>query len=189
MSSAYSFLPWLRRGIATQISQDPGTAARASIEVKLRIDGTPRAAGTTLTREVGHDVQLYGPGDVIGVDPRSIVRTEPRDWVTNFDPNYLAFVEFYEEDYCWRYSPAVPDATTGRLAPWLALIVLTVSTSGILFAALLTSDDTGQRFMSASGWGTSSCRRRASSLSGLSHVSSSSGRSSTGIRVCTSSIR
>ncbi|WP_328681557.1 hypothetical protein OG905_37590 [Streptomyces sp. NBC_00322] len=125
MSSAYSFLPWLRRGIATQISADPGSAARAGIEVKLRIDGTPRTAGPTLTQEVGHNVQLYGPGDVIGIDPRAIVRTEPRDWVTNFDPNYLAFIEFYEEDYCWRYSPAVPNGTTGRLAPWLALIVLT----------------------------------------------------------------
>lgn len=125
MSSAYSFLPWLRRGIATQISADPGSAARAGIEVKLRIDGTPRTAGAILTQEVGHNVQLYGPGDVIGIDPRAVVRTEPRDWVTNFDPNYLAFIEFYEEDYCWRYSPAVPNATTGRLAPWLALIVLT----------------------------------------------------------------
>src|SRR5918999_3180066 len=124
-TSAYTFLPWLRRGIATKIIEDPGGAARASIEVRLRIDGTPRSGDTTLTEEVGHDVQLYGPGDVIGVDPRAIVRTEPRDWVTNFDPNYLAFVEFYEEDYCWRYSPAAPNTTTGRLAPWLALIVLT----------------------------------------------------------------
>src|SRR5947208_3148204 len=125
MSGAYTFLPWLRRGIATRIAGDPGTAARASIDVRLRIDGTPRAGGAPLTQEVAHTVQLYGPGDVIGVDPRAIVRTEPRDWVTNFDPNYLAFIEFYDEDYCWRYSPAAPDVTTGRLAPWLALIVLT----------------------------------------------------------------
>ena len=68
---------------------------------------------------------LYGPGDVIGVDPRAIVRTDPRDQITNFEPNYLPCIEFYDEDFPWRYSPAVPDPATGRLRPWLALIVLT----------------------------------------------------------------
>ena len=122
----YSFLPWLRRGIATRITartRDRPPAPAST--VKLRIDGDAAAGRRHHSAEVEHDVQLYGPGDVIGVDPRAIVRTEPRDWVTNFDPNYLPFIEFYEEDFRWRYSPAVPDATTGRLAPWLALIVLT----------------------------------------------------------------
>ncbi len=68
---------------------------------------------------------LYGPGDVVGVDARAIVRTDPRDWITNFDPNYLPFIEFYDEDFPWRYSPDVVDPATGRLRPWLALIVLT----------------------------------------------------------------
>jgi len=123
-ASAYSFLSWLRRGIATQITQAPGAAARASVTVKLRAAGPATAGGGTLTQDIQHDVALYGPGDVIGVDPRAIVRTEPRDQITNFEPNYLPFIEFYDEDFPWRYSPAVPDPATGRLAPWLALVVL-----------------------------------------------------------------
>jgi hypothetical protein len=125
-ASAYSFLSWLRRGIATRITQAPGTAARASVTVKLRLEGPAASGGGTLTRDVPpRDVQLYGPGDVVGVDPRAIVRTDPRNWITNFDPNYLPFIEFYEEDFPWRYSPDVLDPATGRLRPWLALIVLT----------------------------------------------------------------
>jgi hypothetical protein len=123
--NAYSFLSWLRRGLATKITQPAGAAARASVNVKLKLDGTAVSGGTTITAPVAHDVALYGPGDVVGVDPRAIVRTDPRNWITNFDPNYLPFVEFYDEDFPWRYSPDVVDPATGRLRPWLALIVLT----------------------------------------------------------------
>ncbi len=127
-ANAYSFLPWLRTGLATRITAPPGTTPpgngdRASIPVRLRITGD-KAGGGVLTRDVEQAVQVYGPGDVIGVDPRAVSRTEPRGWVTNAEPDFLAHVEFYDEDFPWRYSPAVPDGGTARLAPWLALVVL-----------------------------------------------------------------
>src|SRR5207248_3343106 len=37
----------------------------------------------------------------------------------------LVAIEFYDEDFPWRYSPDVLDPATGRLRPWLALVVLT----------------------------------------------------------------
>jgi hypothetical protein len=123
MTNAYSFLPWLRTGLTTQITVDPGTAARATIPVQLRITGEA-VAGGPLTQDLTQPVQLYGPGDVVGIDPRAISRTEPRPFLTNVEPNYLAHIEFYDEDFPWRYSPAPPDGATRRLAPWLALIVL-----------------------------------------------------------------
>jgi len=122
-ANAYSFLPWLRTGLATRLPTPPGTADRASIAVRLRITGD-KVGGGVLTRDVEQAVQVYGPGDVVGVDPRAISRTEPRGWVTNAEPDFLAHVEFYDEDFPWRYSPAVPDGGTARLAPWLALVVL-----------------------------------------------------------------
>jgi hypothetical protein len=122
--NSYSFLPWLRVGVAGTITADPGTAPRASVDVTVRLTGTPLGAGP-VTQDVPQPVQLYGPGDVVGVDPRAIVLTEPRHWITDFEPNYLAHIEFYDEDFPWRYSPAPPDGATGRLRPWLALVVLT----------------------------------------------------------------
>ncbi|SEF80985.1 hypothetical protein SAMN05444920_101726 [Nonomuraea solani] len=121
--NAYSFFPWLRTGLTTRLTDDPGTAARASMAVKLRLTGDALKGGT-ITRDVDRRVQLYGPGDIVGVDARAISRVEPSPWITNAEPNYLAHVEFYDEDFPWRYSPAPATATTPRLAPWLALIVL-----------------------------------------------------------------
>ncbi|MFI0976332.1 hypothetical protein ACH4SP_04785 [Streptomyces sp. NPDC021093] len=128
-TNAYSFLPWLRAGIATRITGDPGTSARARIPVRLRISGEPLKGGGPLVQEIERSVQLYGPGDVTGIDTRAISRAEPRPGTTNYEPNYLAHIEFCDEDFPWRYSPAPPDDTTKRLAPWLALVVLATPTA------------------------------------------------------------
>jgi len=124
--ATYSFLPWLRRGIANTITAGDGAAGpgRASVAVDLRVTGVGLDDGP-LKADIPRNVQLFGPGDVLGVDSRAIVRMEPRPWITDFEPNYLPFVEFYPEDFCWRYTPSAPDGTTQRLRPWLALVVLT----------------------------------------------------------------
>lgn len=116
----YTFLPWIRSGIANQINPS-STTARASIDISVDIEGTLKSGGTTIST-VNRTVELYGPGDVIGVDSSQISRIEPENWITNFEPNYLAAIEFYDEDFPWRYSPATPDGH--RLLPWLALVVL-----------------------------------------------------------------
>ncbi|HEX6347300.1 hypothetical protein [Umezawaea sp.] len=121
---AYSFLPWLRTGLTTRITGEPGTG-RATVPVQLELVGDALTAGAPAPRTlVQQPVQLYGPGDVVGIDPRAISRVEPLPFTTNFEPNYLAHVEFYDEDFAWRYSPAAPNAATRRLTPWLALVVL-----------------------------------------------------------------
>jgi hypothetical protein len=122
VTNAYTFLPWLRAGISTKIDTDPGTASRASVRVELTV------SSSTTSTPVGKDVQLYGPGDVVGVDPRAISRVEPRPGVTGVEPNFLAHIEFSEEDFPWRYSPAPSSRTTPRLTPWLALVVLATGT-------------------------------------------------------------
>lgn len=123
--ATYSFLPWLRQGLANNI-----TAADKDVNVKLR-------AAATVTLEiagVGGDavppesipkpVELFGPGDIVGVDARAIFKNEPRNWITNYEPNYLPHIEFYDEDFPWRYTPAAPDLAKQRLRPWLTLVVL-----------------------------------------------------------------
>ena len=68
------------------------------------------------------NVELYGPGDVIGIDPRHIIRTEPRDFTVNFEPNYLCGIEFDAADFPWLFTPAAPNGN--KLRPWLVLIAL-----------------------------------------------------------------
>jgi hypothetical protein len=115
----YTFLSWLRRGLGNRIEQadrlgagGSGIAERATVPVDVTLNG----AG------ISKSFALLGPGDIIGVNPLSIVRTEPRNWITDFEPNYLAFIEFYHEDFLWRYTPAHPNGE--KLTPWLALLVL-----------------------------------------------------------------
>ncbi len=119
--ATYSFLPWLRQGIANQIQAGPSNV-RAKVKVKLEIAGTGIDADDLATVE--RDVSLYGPGDIVGIDAKAIVRTEPRHWITNFEPNYLPFIEFYDEDFPWRYTPAAADPGLHRLTPWIALLIL-----------------------------------------------------------------
>ena len=73
----------------------PPTATPASRRARrstsqLELAGEPVGGGAPLTAPSTRDVALFGPGDIVGVDARAIVRTEPRDWITNFEPNYLA---------------------------------------------------------------------------------------------------
>src|ERR1041385_4294178 len=122
---SYAFLPWLRQGVARIITSADGDASvvtRATARVDLTLTGT--GLENPLPAPVGRDVELYGPGEVIGIESRAIIRTEPRPWITNVEPNYLAHIEFYEEDFPWRYTPAAPDGSRLRLRPWIALVVL-----------------------------------------------------------------
>ena len=125
MTASYTFLPWARQGLANRVTAAaPAGQLRSAVEVKLAL--TSRGLdGVETTKDYPRNVALYGPGDVIGVDRRAIIRTEPRDWVTNFEPNYLAAIEFYDEDFPWRYTPSPPDAAGARLSPWLVLAVFT----------------------------------------------------------------
>ena len=124
--ATYSFLPWLRQGLANQVQSadnDPAVKTRAGVNVSLQITAD-KVGGGSLTDSVSRDVALFGPGDIQGVDSRAIVRTEPRNWTTSYEPNYFADIEFYDEDFPWRYTPAAPDVPKSRLRPWIMLLVL-----------------------------------------------------------------
>jgi hypothetical protein len=111
--STYSFLSWARRGISNNITAIPAGKPRAEVTVKLTLNGT----------DIPNTIQLIGPGDIVGINSNEIVRTEPLNWITDFAPNYLPFIEFYDEDFPWRYSPALA-GNQPRLSPWLHLLVL-----------------------------------------------------------------
>jgi hypothetical protein len=105
------FLPWVRRGLGAAMTAGPD--GRPELPLELRVNARPVAVR----------LRSYGPGDVTGIDPRVIVRTDPPAGSTAAEANDLALVEFDPPDFPWLLSPESPDAR-GRLAPWLCLVVV-----------------------------------------------------------------
>ncbi len=119
----YTFLPWFRQGVSRQINEVDklgGTSnyTRASFDVKLKVsDGANEISALT------KKIHLVGPGDITGINKDVVIKMEPYDGITNFEPNYIPYIEFYEEDFPWRYSPAKAN-NQNKLRPWLVLLVL-----------------------------------------------------------------
>ncbi|MGH7459794.1 MAG: hypothetical protein ACREMA_02040, partial [Longimicrobiales bacterium] len=117
-SPGYRFLPWTRRGLAAGITEPDAESASARAVVPVGI--TVTGAG-----DAGTQLKLYGPGDVAGVDPRLIVRMEPRPGATDVEPNYLVAVEFDPPDFPWMFTPSA--ANGNKLRPWCVLAVVDTS--------------------------------------------------------------
>jgi hypothetical protein len=116
--SHYTFLPWFRTGLGSAVKNTEDGRANLDVTIEALIGGVEEP----FTKHV----HLISPGDLIGIDPRAVVRVEPRPFTNEFEPNYLAAIEFFDEDYPWRYSPSKPDADGHKdhLDPWIALLVL-----------------------------------------------------------------
>src|SRR5215510_8052965 len=109
-SANHVFIPWVRQGAAAGIQAvdtlNDSPAGAVSLPVKLRVNNTD---------EISRNVRLFGPGDVVGTDPRNLA--------TDFEPNYFVAVEFDRPDFPWLFTPAKAD-DLNRLRPWLCLIVV-----------------------------------------------------------------
>ncbi len=114
----YAFLPWLRRGISAQIGppDSPSLGApRVSVPVQVGFN--------TNTLSAGVDLGLLGPGEVTGIDERTVIRTWPRHDVFDAEANYFPLIEFDQPDLPWRYTPARATVQS-RLRPWIGLVTL-----------------------------------------------------------------
>src|SRR6266852_3802478 len=120
----YHFLAWARRGIGASVSNPDNNGSlprRASVNVQLSLS-VQQGNATNVIQPTPRTVEMFGPGDVIGIDPRHIIRTEPRNFTVNFEPNYLCGIEFDTPDLPWLFTPAAPNGD--HLRPWLALLAL-----------------------------------------------------------------
>ena len=75
----YTFLPWLRQGIANNIQSadlDASVKTRASVAVNLTIKGSSGESGD-VSAAVAKNVALYGPGDIIGIESRPLDDRQP----------------------------------------------------------------------------------------------------------------
>lgn len=100
----------------------PAPQFRPSISLKRSGSAAPQ-----LVR--GPDLGLLGPGDVKGLTPGTVIRSEPAPYALDVEPNYLACVEVQPAELPWVLTPA--RAATGRLRPWLVLVVVDAQTTQI----------------------------------------------------------
>ena len=105
--AALQFLPWVREGAAAQVG-DGGT-----LQVAVKLNGA----------DIIMPMRLMGPAAVTGIDPRQIIRMEPRPGTVDFTPYYFPAIEFDRPDFPWLFTPARPD-TNERVRPWLCLVVV-----------------------------------------------------------------
>jgi hypothetical protein len=122
MADARSYYAWHRRGLSASLVGDlPAGTSHASIPVTVTLDAAHTAAVP---------VDLLGPGDVVGLDPAEVTRTEPADGCPDFDPSTFPYVELRDADLPWRFTPTGPKASTfagvprRQLTPWLTLVVV-----------------------------------------------------------------
>ena len=119
---AFTFLRWLRTGMSASLEpplQPPTSAARAKLSVGVEVatsDVTQSQTGTA-------QLDLLGPGDVAGIDPRQVIRMFPGPGTIDFEPTYLAHVEFDRPDLPWLFTPHGP-SSGGILRPWICLVVV-----------------------------------------------------------------
>ncbi len=142
--STYHFLPWVRSGMARLITapdlgnEPSGQSGRISLPVTVTLEAK-KTDGKTSHHEVrpkdgstsqdGDPPQLYGPGDVIGIDMREIIRTGPLPLTPDYPPERFAFIEFDRPDFPWLFTPGAQ--SQDRLHPWLILVVVEKSQATI----------------------------------------------------------
>lgn len=115
MTARYRFVPWVRLGASASATDTlgAGVPTHATIPAPLQVNG----------QDVGVRARLHGPGDVVSIDTRMVVRTDPPHLASEFEPNYFPFVEFDRPDIPWLFTPAT-GTPTGRLRPWIVLVTV-----------------------------------------------------------------
>ncbi len=107
------FLPPVREGITPTSS----AAARAQVPVTVQLESAGRPP-----RGITQVMPLIGPGDMLAIEPRQVLRVTPAAGTRDAEPDFFPAIEFDAPDLPWAYSPMVTAGT--RLLPWIVLIVV-----------------------------------------------------------------
>jgi hypothetical protein len=114
---SYSFVPWVRTGLAAQLNDAPGGSLRATVDVTVTVQDE-----TGANQQVTKTLLLRGPGDVLGLGPNQIIRRYPAPGTINAESNILTHIEFDRPELPWLFTPFAPRGD--RLPSWMALVVV-----------------------------------------------------------------
>lgn len=114
--AAYDFVPYALTGLSAAMRTPAPGSVRATTTVTVPLHDD--VGGST---SVERQVTLFGPGDVLGVDPGQIVRRYPTPGSTNAEETFHAHIEFDRPELPWAFSAHTPG---DRMPPWMTLVVL-----------------------------------------------------------------
>lgn len=131
-----TFVPWARAGAAVAVNATATAMGtnRPAFPVVLTVTKTLDGPATNTLPTVGLNMQMLGPGDVLGLAPGQVIRTEPADGATGVESTLFPAVEFADLTLPWLFTPApenagwpgdaAPPAGSHRLLPWICLVVV-----------------------------------------------------------------
>ncbi|WP_440766367.1 hypothetical protein [Natronorubrum sp. DTA7] len=138
--TSYGFYPIVRPGLRPgsdeQFEWQPENGDIGSIDADAVDAGelgiTLTVAGGDERADVDLDARLFGPGDVTGLDDRTILREEPSPNADAHPPTQFPLVEFGSAELPWLFSPQRADEY-GRTHPWLCLVVIDRDRRGVSY--------------------------------------------------------
>ena len=98
------FLPYMRQGLAAMSAQTSSVGKRVTMPVTVSIEAENKKTGKKVQESFTKQIALWGPGDILGINTRMIVKTEPVRNSNSFEPDLIPFIEFAEPDFLWRFS-------------------------------------------------------------------------------------
>src|SRR4051794_22491275 len=113
-----SFVSWVRGGILADGAAwlvPANNAARLTARLRAKVNGALAPA---------IDLTVLGPGDVVGIDPAQVIRSDPHAGAETFETTRFAAIEFARGDLPWLFTP---QSATSRLRPWICLAVVPIA--------------------------------------------------------------
>ena len=131
------YFPWVRKGLSVVANKGEedilGLMPQDSDALKkqrpaLNITATykvtsPENKESDLSES--KEIQFVSPGDVLRVSANAVLKTIPANGSRGFPRQYYPYIEFWEPDFPWRYTPAA--IKNNKLRPWFALLVCEAS--------------------------------------------------------------
>lgn len=132
--------PWVRKGVGSQITEEDdlaftdgcaSTLERPSIKLTAQLKST--LVGSLKENQLAEtkEFPIVGPGDVLGINSNAVMKFYPPSNQENFQVDFKPYIEFWEPDFAWRYTPAKVNSQGGRLRPWLAVVACPTKTCTI----------------------------------------------------------
>ncbi|MCL2246823.1 MAG: hypothetical protein FWC10_06910 [Lentimicrobiaceae bacterium] len=138
------YFPWVRKGLSITLAEqdrlgDLSGSTELLAKMRPQISVTTKYEATQVELESkekkdpakekkdlitvleNKELQFVGPGDIVGVSHNAIMKVTPKENSEGFSRQYYPYIEFWEVDFPWRYTPACHNQN--KLTPWIALLV------------------------------------------------------------------